>query len=77
MISYKDFSKILKQIRERKEISQKEMAKRLGINKIRYNRIENGLLEPTFIELQLIIIKFKININDYIKEKMPIVGHFD
>ncbi len=77
MISYKDFSKILKQIRERKEISQKEMAKRLGINKIRYNRIENGLLEPTFIELQLIIIEFEININDYIKEKMPIVGHFD
>lgn len=77
MISYKEFSKILKQIRERKEISQKEMAKRLGINKIRYNRIENGLLEPTFIELQLIIIEFEININDYIKEKMPIVGHFD
>jgi len=77
MISYKDFSKILKQIRERKEISQKEMAKRLGINKIRYNRIENGLLEPTFIELQLIIIEFEININDYIKEKMPIVGHYD
>ena len=77
MISYKDFSKILKQIREKKEISQKEMAKRLGINKIRYNRIENGLLEPTFIELQLIIIEFEININDYIKEKMPIVGHFD
>ncbi len=77
MISYKEFSKILKQIRERKEISQKEMAKRLGINKIRYNRIENGLLEPTFIELQLIIIEFEININDYIKEKMPIIGHFD
>lgn len=77
MISYKEFSKILKQIRERKEINQKEMAKRLGINKIRYNRIENGLLEPTFIELQLIIIEFEININDYIKEKMPIVGHFD
>ena len=53
------------------------MAKRLGINKIRYNRIENGLLEPTFIELQLIIIEFEININDYIKEKMPIIGHFD
>ena len=77
MISYKEFSKILKQKRERKEISQKEMAKRLGINKIRYNRIENGLLEPTFIELQLIIIEFEININDYIKEKMPIIGHFD
>ena len=77
MISYKEFSKILKQIRERKEISQKEMAKRLGINKIRYNRIENGLLEPTFIELQLIIIEFEININDYFKEKMPIIGHFD
>jgi transcriptional regulator with XRE-family HTH domain len=77
MISYKEFSKILKQIRERKEISQKEMAKRLGINKIRYNRIENGLLEPTFIELQLIIIEFGININDYFKEKMPIIGHFD
>lgn len=77
MISYKEFSKILKQIRERKEISQKEMAKRLGINKIRYNRIENGLLEPTFIELQLIIIEFEININDYLKEKMPIIGHFD
>ena len=77
MINYKEFSKILKQIRERKEISQKEMAKRLGINKIRYNRIENGLLEPTFIELQLIIIEFEININDYIKEKMPIIGHFD
>ena len=77
MINYKEFSKILKQIRERKEISQKEMAKRLGINKIRYNRIENGLLEPTFIELQLIIIEFEININNYIKEKMPIIGHFD
>jgi transcriptional regulator with XRE-family HTH domain len=77
MISYKEFSKILKQIRERKEISQKEMAKRLGINKIRYNRIENGLLEPTFIELQLIIIEFDINLNDYFKEKMPMIGHFD
>ena len=77
MISYKEFSKILKQIRERKEISQKEMAKRLGINKIRYNRIENGLLEPTFIELQLIIIEFDINLNDYFKEKMPVIGHFD
>ena len=77
MISYKEFSKILKLKRERKEISQKEMAKRLGINKIRYNRIENGLLEPSFIELQLIIIEFDINLNDYIKEKMPIIGHFD
>ena len=77
MISYKEFSKILKLKWERKEIIQKEMAKRLGINKIRYNRIENGLLEPSFIELQLIIIEFDINLNDYIKEKMPIIGHFD
>ncbi len=77
MISYKEFSKIIKYLRERKEISQKDMAKRLGINKIRYNRIENGLMEPSFIELQLIIIEFGININDYFKEKMPIIGHFD
>ena len=77
MISYKEFSKIIKNLRERKEISQKEMAKRLGINKIRYNRIENGLMEPSFIELQLIIIEFDINLNDYFKEKMPIIGHFD
>ena len=77
MISYIEFSKIIKKLRERKEISQKEMAKRLGINKIRYNRIENGKIEPSFIELQLIIIEFKINMNDYIKEKMPIIGHYD
>ena len=77
MISYKEFSKIIKNLRERKEISQKDMAKKLGINKIRYNRIENGLMEPSFIELQLIIIEFDINLNDYFKEKMPIIGHFD
>ena len=77
MISYKEFSKILKNKRERLEISQKEMALRLGINKIRYNRIENGLMEPSFVELQLIVLEFKIDLNDYFKEKMPIIGHFD
>ena len=48
------FSKIIKQKRIKFGYKQKEMANKIPTQIVRYNRIENGSLEPSFIALQAI-----------------------
>jgi len=43
-----DYSKLLKTIRERKLLSQTDLAKELGVSYATVNRIENSRHEPTF-----------------------------
>ena len=42
MDKYLAFLEKVKETRKKKGLSQEDMAKRLGINKIAYNRLENG-----------------------------------
>lgn len=42
----------LKQIREQLGITQSELAKQLNINKVNYNRLENGHTKPSYKTLQ-------------------------
>lgn len=48
MDKYLAFLEKVKEARKKKGLSQEELAKTLGINKIAYNRIENGKTKLTF-----------------------------
>lgn len=75
MIEYKDFAKIIKDKRESTGLYQKDVAKELAIKKTRYNRIENGVLEPSFIELQQIARFLNIDLEEVLKLKGPMPLH--
>ncbi len=42
----------LKQIRNQLGITQSELAKQLNINKVNYNRLENGHTKPSYKTMQ-------------------------
>jgi transcriptional regulator with XRE-family HTH domain len=71
-MNFTNFSEIIKQKRIAKGLLQKEMALKVPIQKARYNRIENGLLEPTFIELQAICRILEIVLTEVLELKKPI-----
>lgn len=68
-MSYKTFASIIKDIRIEKRYKQKDMARILLTSKSRYCKIENGYLEPTFIELQIICIYLDIDLTKLLKLK--------
>lgn len=70
-MTYREFSKIIKEKRIAKGLEQKEMAFHLAINKSKYNRIENGIQEPSFIELQSISIILEIDLTEVLELKKP------
>ncbi len=64
MITYKEFSKIIKEKRILKGFSQKEFSIMLTINVSKLNKIENGKQEPSFLELELICQYLNINLSE-------------
>ena len=70
-MTYKEFARIIKEKREKLNITQKEMAKRLYVSNSKYNKIENGLREPDFELLVRILKALDINLNEYIKKEKP------
>lgn len=67
-MTYKNFSKIIKNKRILAGISQKDFATILYISNSRYNKIENGSVEPNFCELLLICKHLKISLDKIINE---------
>lgn len=70
-MTYKEFARIIKEKREKLNITQKEMAKRLYVSNSKYNKIENGLREPNFELLTRILKLLDINLDEYIKKEKP------
>ena len=66
------FAKIIKEKRILYGFSQKSMALNIPIQQSRYNRIENGKIEPTFIELQAICRILEIDLTEVLELKKPI-----
>ena len=73
MIDYKDFAKTVKLKRLELKISQKDAAKYLAIKQSKYSKIENGIQEPSFIELQFLVELLDIDLEDELKIKRPTV----
>ena len=61
-MTYKNFSKIIKNKRILSGISQKDFAKKLSVSNSKYNKIENGSTEPSFKELLLLLKLYNINL---------------
>ena len=74
-MTYKDFAKYIKEKRELTFITQKDFAKSLPIRVSKYNKIENGNQEPTFMELQLICIALDIDLTEILQLKKPNQQH--
>lgn len=70
-MTFSSFAKIIKEKRIRMGILQKEMAKKIPIQISRYNRIENGIQEPTFIELQAICKILNLDLTELLELKKP------
>ena len=75
-MTYKDFSLIIKFKRMDKNISQKEFSRMLGISQSKYSKIENGIMEPSFILLQIISRYLEIDLNEILEIKKPIEKHY-
>ena len=61
-MEYYLFSKILKEKRIKKGLYQKDVAQILKISTSKYNKIENGSIEPSFKELYTLCKMFNIDI---------------
>ena len=70
-MSYKTFAEIIKNTRIERNYKQQNVAKELTISKTRYCKIENGYLEPTFIELQMICKYLDLDLTNILKLKEP------
>ena len=68
-LSYRDFSYIIKYKRIDLNYQQKDIAFYLTISKSKYCKIENGLQEPTFIELQMICYILDLDFNKLVLKK--------
>ena len=66
MMRWKEIAKDLRKIRKIKGIKVKDLCSDISISKDTYYRIENGVQEPNFTELQKILnyyeIEFIINL---------------
>ncbi len=67
-MNYTEFALIIKEKRIERRITQKKMAKKLSISPSKYNKIENGSSEPSFIELLLICNILDIDFSFIIKQ---------
>ena len=59
-----NFCDRLKNAREDRDISQKDMAEKLGISQPNYSRIETGIQEPNLDQLIKIAEIFEISIDE-------------
>jgi len=55
----------LRQFREKKQISQAELARRLGVDRSTINKIENGKTKPSIALLERIAAELDVSIRDF------------
>lgn len=71
-MTYKEFANLIKQKRDELFLTQKFVASELCITLPSYKRIENGIQEPNFHQLQAIVEFFSLDMNELLKrEKKP------
>ncbi|PTD14136.1 helix-turn-helix domain-containing protein [Flavobacterium columnare] len=64
-----DIAEQIKRIRKEKGLSQQEVADKLLMNRVQYNRIETGKSDPTMNILQRIAEVLHINVVDFFEAK--------
>ena len=74
-MSYKEFSMLIKYKRMEMGYTQKQFAKILLINQSTYSKIENGYVEPSFMNLQLICKYLEIDLTEILELKKTIINH--
>lgn len=70
-MEYKKFAEIIKNKRIDLGYTQKDFARIINIGQSKYNKIENGNLEPSFVVLQRIAIELKLDLNELLEIKKP------
>jgi len=63
-----DISQRLKQLRNIKGLSQKQVATEIGVDQGQYSRLESGKVEPTLSSLQKIADVFDISLSELLKD---------
>jgi transcriptional regulator with XRE-family HTH domain len=64
-----DISEQIKKVRKNKGLSQQEIADKLAMNRVQYNRIETGKSDPTMNILQRIANVLDIDVVDFFEAK--------
>lgn len=60
-----DIAEQIRKVRKEKRLSQQEVADRLFMNRVQYNRIETGKSDPTMNILQRIAAVLEINVVEF------------
>jgi len=63
-----DISQRLKQLRNIKGLSQKQVANEIGVDQGQYSRLESGKVEPTLSSLQKIADVFDISLSELLRD---------
>ena len=74
-MTYKEFAKYIKEKIESLFILQKDIAKQIPMKTPKYNKIENGKQEPTFLELQAICKILDIDLTEILELKSKELNH--
>lgn len=61
-----NLAKNIKTLREQKELTQKEVAAKLGLGYTNYNKIETGVREPSVKELQKLAKLYRLTVDGVI-----------
>ena len=62
-----NISERIKELRKVKQLSQQEIADKIGIDRAQYSRVETGKTEPTITSLQKIAQALEVDIADFFK----------
>ena len=78
-MNYFEFAIIVREKRIKLKLTQDEMSFLLNMSRSKYNRIENGIQEPSFTELVCLCIMLEIDITKEIKKENEAknVPHYD
>lgn len=69
---YKDFALIIKNKRISMGLTQKDVRLKLGICQSKYSKIESGIQEPSFNELQVLARILNLDLTLILKIKEPV-----
>ena len=69
---------IIQKLRTDRNLSQKEVAMSVGIDRGQYSRIENDKVEPTLPTLRKIAQALEVSLSDFFTDQQPIdINSFD
>lgn len=60
------FNEKIRQLREQKDLTQEQMAEKLGMSKAGYAKIERGETQSNFHKLEQILAIFEMNLVDFV-----------